>query len=189
MFISNSPGNPISIVVVAFFSGTVMSWTGLFTRAPIRKPTAAPTARSTISKFRLITPIKDEQHLLQALLLLRKRPPNLLAITFTPFWASLRIEWMLISAVNLHAELHVRDFQDKATKIPLCKWRSKRSDLHLRSNRLPFVIWFLVQSPLLLWPRAGILNTEYWIQDWTGVQLKLYLWFNRTPKPTVVNCC
>lgn len=97
MFISNSPGNPISIVVVAFFSGTVISWTGLFTRAPIRKPTAAPTARSTMSKFRLITPIKDEQHLLQALLLLRKRPPNLLAITFTPFWASLRIEWMLIN--------------------------------------------------------------------------------------------
>lgn len=182
MFISNSPGNPISIVVVAFFSGTVMSWTGLFTRAPIRKPTAAPTARSTMSKFRLITPIKDEQHLLQALLLLRKRPPNLLAITFTPFWASLRIEWMLIN-------------------MPSYTWvisKTKPQKYHYVNNVVSDRICIYVLTgcrSLLIYGSLFKVRCccgpalEYWIlKNWTGPEyiLKLHLWFNRTPKPTVV---
>lgn len=84
MFISSSPGKPINIVVVARFSGAAMSCTGLFIKAPIRKPTAAPTARSTMSKFRLINAINLWQHLLQPLLLLR----NLFAISPSPWVAS-----------------------------------------------------------------------------------------------------
>ena len=64
MFISNSPGKPISITVVARFSGETISWTGLFTKAPIRNPTAAPRASKTMSKFRRRNPEHDRQHLL-----------------------------------------------------------------------------------------------------------------------------
>lgn len=89
MFMSNSPGKPINMVVVAFFSGFSIPWTVPLISAPIRKPTAAPMARSTTSRFLLIIPPNDLQQRLQALFEL----PKVVAILLSLSCVSLSIEW------------------------------------------------------------------------------------------------
>lgn len=46
----SSPGNPINMMVVAFFSGSLIALTGSFTAAPIANPMITPTTRRTRSK-------------------------------------------------------------------------------------------------------------------------------------------
>ena len=50
MFMKSSPGKPINMMAVAFFSGSLIALTGSFTAAPTANPMTTPTIRITRSK-------------------------------------------------------------------------------------------------------------------------------------------
>lgn len=60
----------MSIITVAFFSGSVMRFTGSLTIAPIEKPMIAPTTSKTRRRFRFSVGMQALQH--RPLQMLRK---------------------------------------------------------------------------------------------------------------------